>query len=267
MSNLYAILFHPRSGSTLVSDMCTNDPEIINFYELLAYDGAQNAGFLLEEDAGKFDPYVQEKMVNRLANLARQRPETKVGFKFAPYQCQSPTMILGALERHNCRTVVVYRRDLVAVALSQIGARQLASEGKLANIAHPSERIQSMKIDIPEFAYFLYDAALERARVLTFARALPESQLMISYEELVRDKTASRAKLSAFLGAELKPVRGVGVRKNLIGKREDYVSNFDEVQEYLRSPQAVRILKKFQLPPDRRPKSPTGGDGRLADVG
>lgn len=257
-SNLYAILFHPRSGSTFVSDMCSNDPEIINYYELLAHEGAQNAGFLLQEDAGKFDTDVQEKMVNRLANVAKRRPETKVGFKFAPYQCQSPTMILGALERHKCRTVVVYRRDLVATALSQIGARQLAAQGKQANIGRTEKRIQSMTVDIDSFGYFLFDSALERARVFAFAQALPHPKLMMSYEELVRNKTTSRAKLSEFLGAKLKPIRSVGVRKNLIGKREDYISNYDEVEAYLRTPQAARILKEFRLPSILRTNTRSG---------
>lgn len=256
MSNCYAILFHPRSGSSWLSDLCDNRPEMVNHYEILSCHGARDAGFISQDLTDQaYDAYEQKRTISRLLEESNQYPNIITGFKFAPYQCRNPAMILAQLGLHDVKVIVLYRQDLIATAVSQIAAQQLAQETNLANIVvnNPSDKIVTANkrkrriiVDPDALEYHLYDMALEREKVLLYSRTIhQERRLLLSYEDIVADPSGVLSSVAQFLGGKPKSLSNSRVRQHLKGGYQSYIKNQKEFQQFLHQPSICRILREF----------------------
>lgn len=255
MSTKYAILFHPRSGSSLLANLCCNEPHIVNYYEALSIESARSAHLLTAQEEQNFTYLIQSAIIRRISKRAEGFPHTVVGFKFAPYQCLSAPTVISDLLAYDFKIVCLSRRSLVDTAVSQLAARALEKKSSPANLVYDGNdkeewaernRVKSFTADLEAFNYYLLDAALQRDQVNLIAKFFPrERRFSLVYEELMADPKYWLGKLSNFLEAPTLPLAHASVLKHIAAPLEQLIENYADLQANIQSPFVQSILSRF----------------------
>lgn len=233
---LYVIFFHPRSGSSWLSQILASNARIFHGFELLDKQDALRNKFISAAELDAFDDDIQFSIVERFAAHVQKHKEYCVaGLKVAPYQLVNSASMLARLKRRNVRLMALWRDDLLATAISQIGAKNLHAQFGEANATRPHRVGSKIRLERDELLYYLTEQKLERDRVMSIADTCDPGQILrLTYEGLYANPAATIGRISAFLGFEVDYIADVGIYKNLSRNLRDTVENLDEALDWVR---------------------------------
>src|SRR3974390_1674893 len=205
MTTKYAIIFHPRSGSSWLSNILAQTPSILHAYELLDKSTAIQLGFL-EPSILITSATEQLRILDKFYSHAEihKRAVAVAGFKVAPYQMLGPGELVQRLRFIDAKIILMWRDNILATAISQIGACRMTKKYGEAN-ATQRENVQgSITVEKDELIYYLIEQMLERERVKSFASLFePENLLCLQYERMLENTQAVLGSISKFLGIEI----------------------------------------------------------------
>ena len=233
---IYGILFHPRSGSTWLSSLLAANAHFYHGYELLDRNVACRDKFITEEERDRFDDDMQFTVIERFIQHVEAYPRIQAaGFKFAPYQLIGAASMMSRLQPRPIKIISLQRKDLLAAAVSQIGARKLEAAGYDANWKKAERASTIIRLERDQLIYFMTEQKLERDRVESISGVCEQGSIIkITYEELLADPQRIVDRLSDYLGVEIKFNSHVGVYKHLSTNLRDSVENLDEALGWLK---------------------------------
>lgn len=228
----YCVIFHPRSGSSWLSKMLAANEGVLDAFELLDIETARNMAFLGSEAPQSARD--QFGIVRRFIEHAESRPEIfAAGFKAAPYQMLNAAAFVNQLREWKIKIITLHRNDIVASAISQIGARELHARTGSANLERPSRVVRPFSIERELFRYFLIEQKLERDRVKSIAEVLKGSgAISLTFEDLILNPGEQFDRVSGYLGAKLDRMEDVGIYRNLSDNLDGIVLNISDVRKW-----------------------------------
>lgn len=223
----FVILFHPRSGSSWLRSILAANPNFEMGFELL--------GDVKE-------PARQEEVVREfLGERYRFKKIDAVGFKLGGYQVRDPEAIRRQLKDQNAKIIVLTRKNLLKVAVSQIRRGELARETEKALGKRLQNRVDGVAPPPPsqiapnKLVATMRQAEKAREQTEELAAYLGRPVLSLNYEQLLEDLDRVLDKAEKFLGVPIKVRDRYTPRKNTPDDLKAAVANLDEIASVLRN--------------------------------
>lgn len=223
-------------------------PNVVEGFELLDFETAKQLGFGADHVAEKNKLHEQIHTVQRFYQYAeRDKRNRLAGFKFAPYQLIGQGELASYLRNIDVHVILLTRTDILAAAVSSIGALALHNRNASVNIVDPTQSVRKIHIGRDELFYNITEQVLERKRVLAFREVFNSSRVLeVNYEKMCRNISRQMKRILEFLwysapdGAAFKGL----THKNMLPSVSQSIENYEEVVSWLRGTLFEWVLEK-----------------------
>ena len=214
----YVILFIERDGSTYLTSLLAEHPDIQAIYERFAVlkQQGQNAAAQL----AWADSYLTRPLLARHA---------AVGFKTKLVDVLDLDGFAKLLQAKRCHIIQMQRRNRVKAVVSRINAKRLHDKSGNWNLYKSEDRIPPSDFDPAQFAEFLREREAADAALEAYAGRLQLPTVKLVYEDLLTDREATLNRGFALLRVRALPLVGKTL-KHTSDDLRDVILNFDELR-------------------------------------
>lgn len=213
-------------------------PNVVEGFELLDLETAKQLGFASDDSPSQNRLHEQIHTVERFYQFAeRDRRNRLAGFKFAPYQLTGQGELASYLRNIDAHVILLTRTDILAAAVSSIGALALHNRNAGVNVVDPTQSVGKIRIGKDELFYNITEQILERTRVLAFRDVFNASRILeVNYEKMCRNISRQMKRILDFLwysapdGAKFHGL----THKNMLPSVSHSIENYEEVVSWLR---------------------------------
>lgn len=216
--NAYVILFIERDGSTYLTSMLMEHPEIQAEYEKFAVlrqqgaDGKQQLAWL--------ESFLTPPWIGKKAAL---------GFKTKLVDVLDLDGFTRLLHRRGCRIIQMRRRNMVKAVVSRINARRLYEASGNWNLYKESDRLPPLDIDPLQFDRFLEERRQADQALDDYVAGLDLPKIKVEYEDLLVNRDRVMKELFAFIKVRPQQLQGRTL-KNTQDDLREVVLNFDALR-------------------------------------
>jgi LPS sulfotransferase NodH len=214
----YVILFIERDGSTYLTSMLMEHPEIQAEYEkfaVLRQQGADGKGQLEWLDAFLTPPWIGKKAA--------------LGFKTKLVDVLDLDGFTGLLRRKHCHIIQMRRRNMVKAVVSRINARRLYEASGNWNLYKESDRLPPLDIDPIQFDQYLEERRQADQALDDYTAGLSLPKIKVEYEDLLVNRDRVMKELFDFIGVRPQELKGKTL-KNTQDNLREVVLNFDDLR-------------------------------------
>jgi LPS sulfotransferase NodH len=214
----YVILFIERDGSTYLTSMLMEHPQIQAEYEkfaVLRQQGAQG-----REQLKWLEDFLTPPLLGKKAAL---------GFKTKLVDVLDMDGFVRLLNNKNCHLIQMRRRNMVKAVVSRINARRLYESSGNWNLYKESDRLPPMEIDPHQFDQFLDERRQADQELDNFIAGLDLPKIKVEYEDLLVNRDRVMNELFAFIDVPSLPLHGKTL-KNTQDDLREVVLNFDDLR-------------------------------------
>lgn len=214
----YVILFIERDGSTYLTSMLMEHPEIQAEYEkfaVLRQQGANGKGQLEWLDSFLTPPWIGKKAA--------------LGFKTKLVDVLDMDGFTSLLHRKHCRIIQMRRRNMVKAVVSRINARRLFEASGNWNLYKESDRLPPLDIDPLQFDQYLEERRQADQALDDYTAGLSLPKIKVEYEDLLVNRDRVMKELFDFIGVRPQELKGKTL-KNTQDNLREVVLNFDDLR-------------------------------------
>ena len=240
LAHFFVVLSHPRAGSNFICSLINQHPAAVSFREVF-HPAAVHVGHDNRDCAPNLPGPMRRDLspAHFLHCLGAAAQPAQCGFKLFPDH--HPSVVRATLNPIcRVRRIVLLRRDLLAVYVSELNARRSGRYSFPADAGKTPDRPDPIRIDPDDFRGFV---ARMRAIHDTYDRAAnPERDLFIDYADLRENPDTTARRIYAALDLhDFAPECG---RQHVqIGARHaDLVANTAELHQALAGTAAANYL-------------------------
>jgi LPS sulfotransferase NodH len=193
----FVILFIERDGSTYLTSLLAEHPEIQAVYERFAV--MRQKGQTAADQISWAREFLTPPAIGRIA--AR-------GFKTKLVDVLDPAGLASLLRERNARVIRMRRRNHVKAVVSRINARRLHEASGNWNLYREEDRMPPVEIDPEEFDLYLQERAEAEAALEAYVRELDLPTLRLDYEDLLVNRDDSLLRVFSFLDVRPMPLDG-----------------------------------------------------------
>ena len=214
----YVILFIERDGSTYLTSMLMEHPEIQAEYEKFAVLRQQGA------DGGEqlkwLEAFLTPPLVGKKAAL---------GFKTKLVDVLDVDGFIQLMYIKHCHIVQMRRRNLVKAVVSRINAKRLHDASGNWNLYKESDRMPPVEIDPSQFEQYLEERRRADQELDDFIAGLDLPKIKVEYEDLLVNRDHVMGELFEFIKVPPKSLQGKTL-KNTQDNLQEVVVNFDALR-------------------------------------
>lgn len=214
----YVILFIERDGSTYLSSMMMEHPDVQAVYEHFAV--LKQKGATAAEQLAWADDFFTPAAVGKKAAL---------GFKTKLVDVLDRNGFTELLKSKGCHIIQMRRRNLVKAVVSRINARRLYEASGKWNLYKADDRMPATEFDLEQFDQFVQEREAADRELNDYVSGLDLPKILVEYEELLQNRDESLARVFSFLKIRPFPVQGKTLKHTRDDLRE-VVLNFDELR-------------------------------------
>jgi len=214
----YVILFIERDGSTYLTSMLMEHPEIQAEYEkfaVLRQQGANGNAQLEWLDGFLTPPWIGKKAA--------------LGFKTKLVDVLDMEGFTRLLQKKHCHIIQMRRRNMVKAVVSRINARRLYEASGHWNLYKEADRMPPLEIDLQQFDQYLEERRQADQALDDYAQGLGLPKLKVEYEDLLVNRDRAMQELFAFIKVPAQQLQGKTL-KNTQDDLRAVVLNFDELR-------------------------------------
>lgn len=214
----FVILFVERDGSTYLTSLLQEHPDIEAVYER----------FAVMKQKGE-DAAAQLAWVNDYWTPPLMGRKGAIGFKTKLVDVLDLDAFAQVLQEKQVRLIHMQRRNRVKAVVSRINARRLYEATGNWNLYNEADRRPPMTVDVAEFHALVQEREDADRELGEFVARLGLPAELVFYEELQEDKDAVLQRLLALLGVRYLPLQGK-TKKHTKDDLREVLTNFDELQ-------------------------------------
>lgn len=218
--NAYVILFIERDGSTYLTSMLMEHPEIQAEYEkfaVLRQQGAQG-----KEQLAWLESYLTPPWIGKKAAL---------GFKTKLVDVLDMDGFTRLLHRRGCHIIQMRRRNMVKAVVSRINARRLYEASGNWNLYKESDRLPPLEIDPQQFDQYLEERRQADQALDDYVAGLELPKIKVEYEDLLVNRDRVMEELFAFIKVPPQKLQGRTL-KNTQDDLREVVLNFEALRAH-----------------------------------
>jgi LPS sulfotransferase NodH len=215
----YVILFIERDGSTYLTSMLMEHPEIQAEYEkfsVLRQEGAQG-----NQQLAWLEHFLTPPLVGKKA---------AIGFKTKLVDVLDLVGFKQLLYNKNCHIIQMRRRNMVKAVVSRINAKRLYDASGKWNLYKESDRMPALEIDPDQFEKYLEERRQADQELDDFIAELDLPKMKVEYEDLLLNRDQEIKKLLNFIRVTPKQLQGRTL-KNTQDNLQEVVLNFNELRD------------------------------------
>jgi LPS sulfotransferase NodH len=214
----YVILFIERDGSTYLTSMMMEHPDVQAVYEQFAVLRQKNAA--AADQLAWAEQFLTPPLVGKKAAL---------GFKTKLVDVLDLPGFTQLLQRKGVRVIQMRRRNMVKAVVSRINARRLYEASGKWNLYKESDRMPAAGFDPEQFDQYLKEREASDRELNEYVARLDLPKLHVEYEDLLVNRDAVLGRVFEFLRIRPFPVQGKTL-KHTGDDLHDVVLNFDELR-------------------------------------
>jgi LPS sulfotransferase NodH len=214
----YVILFIERDGSTYLTSMLMEHPDIKAEYEKFAV--LRQQGATGKEQLEWLDGFLTPPWIGRKAAL---------GFKTKLVDVLDMNGFTQLLQKKGCHIIQMRRRNMVKAVVSRINARRLYEASGHWNLYKESDRMPPLDIDPKQFEQFLEDRRQADQTLDDYVGNLDLPKIKVEYEDLLVNRDRVMKELFAFIKVRAQQLQGKTL-KNTQDDLREVVLNFDDLR-------------------------------------
>jgi LPS sulfotransferase NodH len=216
----YVILFIERDGSTYLTSMLMEHPEIQAEYEKFAV--LRQGGASGKEQLDWLASFLTPPWIGKKAAL---------GFKTKLVDVLDMDGFTRLLKEKNCHIIQMRRRNMVKAVVSRINARRLYEASGKWNLYKESDRLPPLEIDPYLFDQYLEERRQADQALDEYAQGLGLPKIKVNYEDLLVDRERVMNELFKFINVRPQPLQGKTL-KNTQDDLREVVLNFDGLRAH-----------------------------------
>jgi hypothetical protein len=224
----YVILFIERDGSTYLTSLMADHPDIQAIYERFAV--LKQQGQSAAEQLAWADHYLARPWVGKHA---------AVGFKTKLVDVLDAAGFARLLQARGVRVIQMQRRNRVKAVISRINAKRLHDASGNWNLYQKENRMPPAEVDPELFALYLREREAADAELEAFAGQLALPTLKLVYEDLLTHRDQTLASVFRFLRVRPLPVQGKTLKHTSDDLREVILNFADLRAGYAATPYAA----------------------------
>ena len=214
----YVILFIERDGSTYLTSMLMEHPEIQAEYEkfaVLRQQGANGKEQLVWLEGFLTPPWIGNKAA--------------LGFKTKLVDVLDMEGFTRLLQKRHCHIIQMRRRNVVKAVVSRINARRLYEASGHWNLYKESDRLPPLDIDPLQFDQYLEERRQADQALDDYAAGLGLPKIKVEYEDLLVNRDRAMNELFSFIKVRPQQLQGKTL-KNTQDDLREVVLNFDALR-------------------------------------
>lgn len=213
----YVILFIERDGSTYLTSMLMEHPEIQAEYEKFAV--LRQQGATGKEQLQWLDEFLTPPWIGKKAAL---------GFKTKLVDVLEMDGFTRLLQNKGCHIIQMRRRNMVKAVVSRINAKRLYEASGHWNLYKESDRMPPLDIDPQQFEQYLEERRQADQALDNYAGGLGLPKIKVEYEDLLVNRDRVMKELFAFIKVRPQQLQGKTL-KNTQDNLREVVLNFDDL--------------------------------------
>ncbi len=226
------IFFYERSGSSWLTDMLNNHPEISCFPEVFSLNWNNEN----KEKRGQ-PKYTTDAQIKEQLHKIYEKPKTKArGFKFKyPVQYNHYPYVVDFLNENkdDLRIIFLYRKNKLKGAISSQNNVRLRSLNQKSNLIGKDKGLPPLELNIRKAIE--YTQRRERSDFNFFKWAKQFTHLhVMAYEDLLENTASNISDVCDFLKVSSAYRPTSKVRKSTPDSIQQAITNYDELCEQLR---------------------------------
>lgn len=214
----YVILFIERDGSTYLTSMLMEHPEIQAEYEKFAVLRQQGASG--KEQLAWLEDFLTPPWLGKKAAL---------GFKTKLVDVLEMDGFTRLLQKRHCHIIQMRRRNMVKAVVSRINARRLYEASGHWNLYKESDRLPPLDIDPLQFDQYLEERRQADQALDDYAAGLGLPKIKVEYEDLLVNRDRAMNELFSFIKVRPQQLQGKTL-KNTQDDLREVVLNFDALR-------------------------------------
>jgi LPS sulfotransferase NodH len=215
----YVILFIERDGSTYLTSMLMEHPEIQAEYEKFAV--LRQQGATGKEQLAWLEGFLTPPWIGKKAAL---------GFKTKLVDVLDMDGFTNLLKKKNCHIIQMRRRNMVKAVVSRINARRLYETSGHWNLYKESDRMPPLAIDPQQFDQYLEERRQADQALDNYTNGLGLPKIKVEYEDLLVNRDRAMKELFAFIKVRPQQLQGKTL-KNTQDNLREVVVNFDILRD------------------------------------
>lgn len=231
----FVILFVERDGSTFMTSLLQEHPDIQAVYERFAVMKQKEQS--AQEQLAWAKDYWTPPFVGK---------KGAYGFKTKLVDVLDKPGFVQLLQEKQVKIIHMQRQNRIKAVVSRINARRLYEATGNWNLYKDSDRRPPMTIDIDEFKAFVREREEADAALTAFVNDLQLPTEAVVYEQLAQDKNRVLKRIFPFLGVRFRPSEGK-TKKHTSDDLREVITNFDELQAaYAGTPYEAMFTETLQ---------------------
>lgn len=224
----YVILFIERDGSTYLTSLLANHPDVRAIYERFAV--LRQEGQTAEQQLSWAREFFTPPLIGRAA---------AVGFKAKLVDVLDQEGFARLLHEKGCRIIQMQRGNRVKAVVSRINARRLHESSGNWNLYEEADRVPPAEVDLALFEQYLREREQADEALEAYVSRLRMPTHKLVYEDLLTRRDATLSGVFDFLGVRRLAVEGKTLKHTSDDLRE-VVLNFEALRgRYAGTPYAA----------------------------
>ncbi len=214
----FVILFVERDGSTFMTSLLQEHPDVEAVYERFAV--MEQKGQTGQEQVAWARDFWTPPFIGK---------KGAYGFKTKLVDVLDKAGFIQLLQEKQVKIIHMQRHNRIKAVVSRINARRLYEATGNWNLYKDADRRPPMTIDMDEFHVFVREREEADAALTEFVSQLQLPTELVQYEELQQDKNGVLQRIFPFLGVRYQPSAGK-TKKHTSDDLRDVITNFDELR-------------------------------------
>ena len=257
------LLFHPRSGSSWLIKLLEENKNFRVGYEIFGgYQYHLRTPTELEQNnlLNNFYNYNLNRSIvawdgnngSWISHLSNAQIYDAIICKISPYQVINKKYFVEFIKQNNIKVICLTRDDIVKRAVSEYRKDILYEKIGIHNISNSQQHLAlgPTKLEKSKFISLLERSLLGVKDVSNMANLLANNNANIfhlTYENLLENTNKSLQELEQFLGTTIKVRQTNKILKVTNDNLQDVISNYDELQEWVKEYLVVNKLDSKML--------------------
>jgi len=210
----FVLLFEGRTGSTFIKHSLDSHPNI-----------SMKGEFLAGEDSK-----AQEKIIRNLYSKVPNGIQA-IGFKTRLRQIIDRKKFLELMDEFEVKVIVMYRRNLIKLALSEVNSLRLFKKYGKWNLFEGKKPLPLFAPTIEEFDKTFQSRKAYEEKLQAFMTEIKRDMIVRDYQDLLDDREKLFNEFFEFFGVEPFPLKSP-IRKNTSENMREILLNYDEIKNY-----------------------------------
>lgn len=232
----YVILFIERDGSTYLTSMLMEHPEIQAEYEKFAV--LRQQGATGKEQLSWLEGFLTPPWIGKKAAL---------GFKTKLVDVLDMDGFTRLLQSKGCHIIQMRRRNMVKAVVSRINARRLYEASGNWNLYKEADRMPPLEIDPQQFERFLDERKQADQTLDAYVSSLNLPRIKVEYEDLLVNRDRVMRELFTFIKVRPQQLQGKTL-KNTQDDLKEVVLNFDDLRSRYRGTAYASMFDEVLVP-------------------